>query len=1081
MFEEIITNFIKLSDIVEDSSEFEIRFGTYRSNNFDTNVDISFFYRLKKYLKLNNPKYVINKYTDYFYNNSKGDTIRFSKYENEKCNSNCSIVKKIIKTYNEYNYDIRFNLSQEMKTTDNLTVNDMNDAYLIRKKMRYSWEYQYGMIDITKIYETDKKKDCTKIKYEVEFEISKKILKELHAIYKKKQSSFVPSEENSIQGICNIIIFILQIKQDNFHIISKTDYNMVLSQYKNLSKSSYFIGVQPETLQQDNLKIFYNELYAVSHKTDGERCFLFINNNQEIYFIDSNLNILKTNIILKSDYKSIIIDGELIRENGSINYVAFDILIYNEHDLRGNIKYDLKNRLDIVEQVIYVIQSQLKSKTMGANAGVVGYFFSCKTFILKNVFLGTDILLNEKNLKNDGLIFTPINEPYPNSKKWNKLLKWKPKDQNTIDFLSKKKENNEWELYIQTLDINTKQVKSILFDINSKDLKTNIISIDTLYSIDNKQPITTFKTSFDDTYIDPTTLESFQSDTVIEYKWDYILSKFIPIKTRWDKTVNIYKQGNFSNVACSIWNNIMNPIDPETFYKLKNLNSRNDIYFKNMRKHHNKIKEKLYNTYCNNINSLIELCSGKGGDINKWEFNQIKNIYGYDISSKNLDECNNRYNELKKKTNQKLNYNFYNMDLSCKNVDIIIKQQTQNVDVICCHFAIHYFLESERHFENFIKIIDSCLDNNGIFIISYMDSLLLHPILKANNNFIYKINNGNIVYSIKHTNTSLGFFGNKIKMYLDGNNILNEISEEYLVNSNFLLSYMTKRGYTCIESKYFKDINPQHSLNEYETFISNLYIYSVFKKTNDINKPYTNIKYTISKHSQDTIQLNQINNGLIDINSKLSLYKIQNINQIINIINCYEHTIYDDSLNKLCFDIDLNQIDNNCFIKQLDIYIQIIDCINQKSIVENIPLKNTIYLFKTYYTLETHYYIIFNNYQLFYSDTLDFFNILSCWNKKPSIEDKKITNIQQNDNYSAPSNASVTGIDNDNNKHNFNENNCNILKIDPIENTNNVLKKDIIKILNEKPTIKKLKECITNINHIHKKNIKTTGTKDELI
>ena len=58
--------------------------------------------------------------------------------------------------------------------------------------------------------------------------------------------------------------------------------------------------------------------------------------------------------------------------------------------------------------------------------------------------MGADIIMNEINnkiYKNDGLIFTPMNEPYPKFKKWDKLLKWKPSELNTIDFYSIKKDN----------------------------------------------------------------------------------------------------------------------------------------------------------------------------------------------------------------------------------------------------------------------------------------------------------------------------------------------------------------------------------------------------------------------------------------------------------------------------------------------------------------------------------------------------------------------------------------------------------------------------------------------------------------
>jgi len=80
--------------------------------------------------------------------------------------------------------------------------------------------------------------------------------------------------------------------------------------------------------------------------------------------------------------------------------------------------------------------------------------------------------------KNDGLIFTPVNEPYPKTKKWSSLLKWKPAELNTIDFFAVKigSDNNigKWQLYVQgTLPSDIKGALSdkrqttqiVLFDI----------------------------------------------------------------------------------------------------------------------------------------------------------------------------------------------------------------------------------------------------------------------------------------------------------------------------------------------------------------------------------------------------------------------------------------------------------------------------------------------------------------------------------------------------------------------------------------------------------------------------------------
>ena len=319
----------------------------------------------------------------------------------------------------------------------------------------------------------------------------------------------------------------------------------------------------------------------------------------------------------------------------------------------------LKRRLEVLQALL---KSFSKSKY---------YSINCKDYYFGNVFSASKKILdsvNEKTYKNDGLIFTPVNEPYPKTKKWSSLLKWKPAELNTIDFFAVKigSDNNigKWQLYVQgdipftsTEEVNRRQTtKTVLFDIEK-------------LCGTNQQNVVTYQTTFPDSLIDTTTNAYYISNTVIEFVWNSDDKKFVPLRTRWDKTNNPKKHGNYSKVACNIWNNIHNPIDKEflcQFYSSKQ-NDKSDVYFEKMRRFHNKIKEQLYNKYCKNTNWLLELCSGKGGDMHKWTFNNIKNVHGYDISERNITECKRRFNGLSKQDKSLLNYNFYNLDLTKNN------------------------------------------------------------------------------------------------------------------------------------------------------------------------------------------------------------------------------------------------------------------------------------------------------------------------------------------------------------------------------------------------------------------------------
>ena len=70
-------------------------------------------------------------------------------------------------------------------------------------------------------------------------------------------------------------------------------------------------------------------------------------------------------------------------------------------------------------------------------------------------------------------------------------------------------------------------------------------------------------------------------------------------------------------------------------------------YFYNMRRFHNNVKRQLYDKYTKNIDKLLDLACGKGGDLDKWVSNNIKTVIGYDIDEKSIIEAQRRVREYK--------------------------------------------------------------------------------------------------------------------------------------------------------------------------------------------------------------------------------------------------------------------------------------------------------------------------------------------------------------------------------------------------------------------------------------------------
>lgn len=555
------TNYNQLTDylkILEQGTniECEIRFGTilYSKNTsptFLSEVEPDFFYKLKSKLDIsyesNLPqKHIINT-KELSYNNIR-KIIHMDNHTHTETDHIEYMVKKSKKSFTNFQYGYKLGLSEEtlLNKQDGEKIINLSEPTYIRYKFRTSYVLSCGKLDLTIVHQGKNEEEATKnTSYEIEFEINK----------------------NDYNCILQILSLVLQVKQQNTIVIDNNEKSIIIKEYKTMTKQisgrPRFIGAQPETLHKDQLTKLFKEVYSVTDKADGERYFLFIGPQGNVSFIDNNIsNILKTDVT--SSIKNCIIDGELIKHDGKISFYAFDILIYNNIDLRGNKDYLLKKRLEYVNICINQLSTSENFK------------IEIKKFIYRNVFMGAEILMKDianKPYENDGVIFTPMNEPYPTVKKAPNWLKWKPAELNTIDFFSKKiydsEGNSKWQLYIQTPNT----------DINNKD-KDKTLALFDINKFCNNQNTTdiTFETTFDENLIDPTTNTRYKTDTVIEYKWDKILNKFIPLRTRWDKTPfgkiqndpRMNKRGNFITVACSIWDNIHNPITSSQLFQMTN-------------------------------------------------------------------------------------------------------------------------------------------------------------------------------------------------------------------------------------------------------------------------------------------------------------------------------------------------------------------------------------------------------------------------------------------------------------------------------------------------------------------------------
>ena len=204
------------------------------------------------------------------------------------------------------------------------------------------------------------------------------------------------------------------------------------------------------------------------------------------------------------------------------------------------------------------------------------------------------------------------------------------------------------------------------------------------------------------------------------------------------------------------------------------------------------IDKSAYKLYSNNL-SVLDLCCGKGGDLQKYIKGGFKIFVGVDNS---LPLLKNALDRLKNKKDLKTKCIFV-----CRNVNeqyIFENDLLKNYyfDIVSCQFSMHYHFETDTKLRLFLKNVTSKLTNGGYFIGTIIDSEVIQKRLKKTKNLTF----GNEIYQIKFNENEISkatAFGKKYGFYLEGligekvqmeEKIIIKYVEEYLIDfDNFCI------------------------------------------------------------------------------------------------------------------------------------------------------------------------------------------------------------------------------------------------------------------------------------------------------
>jgi len=549
-------------------------------------------------------------------------------------------------------------------------------------------------------------------------------LKESKVLISKQRYEFEIKITDTKDLLSVIIIVIKSLFMSNI-ILTKKQQKEILDNYNTLvrkdiqvpeyNKDIILINPKPVTLEQKNLSnpddygaISILRNYTVTEKADGERILMYIDNKGNIFLINSSLKVEETGIKANKEAYNSLIDGEYIVCNKRTDrikknlYAAFDIYYLNGISLTSLPLIDEKNN----DKSRY--GNLLKTfDYLNVSNSEIEYIIKKHLYTNDIINDCNKILDNPKNFpyEIDGLIFTPAKlalfSYYPTligaitlSQGWDRVFKWKPPEQNTIDFLIRfsgdvRKQGIRYKkigLYVgynplTTKDLTIEEGLKLRYDKNySKEqyLKNKEMSkkkddfIPILF-----KPIVYYHADIEYAFlridsngdIRAENNDKIETDTIVEFRYNIEKKEWIPIRIREDKT-RIYKKGIFSKtanslpVAINVWRSIHNPISKELItgnaeIKLKdNIEDiegkaleADDIYYSrgiprrsllsfNMITFHNiGINEMLY-LKSKNRDTLLELACGQASDLSRWINAGYKFVLGLDLAKDNIYKAN---------------------------------------------------------------------------------------------------------------------------------------------------------------------------------------------------------------------------------------------------------------------------------------------------------------------------------------------------------------------------------------------------------------------------------------------------------
>jgi hypothetical protein len=375
-------------------------------------------------------------------------------------------------------YDVRIKLRREEELAPNdARIRELLERWTVHRKAfrlirRWSFEGRGIQFDLSIVRSTksDPRGDFRWVRSFREHNFLKEIPTYEVEVELKRTVGTTPDVEIAIKDLVRGIGEVLRGVQRNSILMRKSARERVLTGYKQLTGSEAFRGVAPITLETKNIAAEIEEGipnirtgYNVTDKADGLRVLAYTDRKGELFMIDMGMNVYKTGL-MRETCRDALLDGEWITKDKKGAPIS-QLLIFDIYTAPGNVKVDdkpfvvggadgaakltpalgegapesryseLRRFMDLWNEgtgPTFTIPSvNAENKLLVAEKR---FYFAAGNSIFKYAARTLD---KERPYHTDGLIFTPNSLPLPqrSGDKFAEQFKWKPAEENTIDFL----------------------------------------------------------------------------------------------------------------------------------------------------------------------------------------------------------------------------------------------------------------------------------------------------------------------------------------------------------------------------------------------------------------------------------------------------------------------------------------------------------------------------------------------------------------------------------------------------------------------------------------------------------------------